>query len=113
MPRHNYMLGVPRPGHWREILNSDATIYGGSGQGNLGGVDAVPIPLHGRKWSLTLTLPPLGAVFLMSEPPQSEAVVAPAAEEEASAPPAPNEQRVAQRRQAPRKDPSRRGRGAR
>jgi 1,4-alpha-glucan branching enzyme len=68
MPRHNYMLGVPRAGHWREILNSDATIYGGSGQGNMGGVDAAPIPLHGRKWSVTLTLPPLGAVFLLSEP---------------------------------------------
>ena len=67
MPRHNYMLGVPRAGHWREILNSDATIYGGSGQGNMGGVDAFPIPLHGRKWSVTLTLPPLGAVFMLSE----------------------------------------------
>jgi 1,4-alpha-glucan branching enzyme len=67
MPRHNYMLGVPRAGHWREILNSDATIYGGSGQGNMGGVDATPIPLHGRKWSVTLTLPPLGAVFMLSE----------------------------------------------
>jgi 1,4-alpha-glucan branching enzyme len=79
MPRYNYMAGVPRGGHWREILNSDAELYGGSGQGNLGGVDAVPIPLHGRKWSVTLTLPPLGAVFLMSSaeaeevaPPPSE-----------------------------------------
>lgn len=65
IPRHNYQIGVPRGGHWVEILNSDATIYGGSGQGNMGGVDAVPIPLHGRKWSVTLTLPPLAAVFLM------------------------------------------------
>ncbi len=67
VPRHNYQVGVPRGGHWKEILNSDARLYGGSGQGNLGGVDAAPIPLHGRKWSLTLTLPPLGAVFLMPE----------------------------------------------
>jgi 1,4-alpha-glucan branching enzyme len=67
MPRHNYMVGVPRGGHWREILNSDAEIYGGSGQGNMGGLDAAPIPLHGRKWSLTMTLPPLGAVFMLSE----------------------------------------------
>jgi 1,4-alpha-glucan branching enzyme len=67
MPRHNYQIGVPRGGHWSEVLNSDATIYGGSGQGNMGGVDAAPIPLHGRKWSLNLTLPPLGAVFLMSD----------------------------------------------
>ncbi len=67
VPRHNYMIGVPRGGHWREILNSDAPLYGGSGQGNLGGVDAAPIPLHGRRWSVNLTLPPLGAVFLMPD----------------------------------------------
>ncbi|HSP33790.1 MAG TPA: alpha amylase C-terminal domain-containing protein, partial [Thermoanaerobaculia bacterium] len=67
VPRNNYQIGVPRGGHWREILNSDAPLYGGSGQGNLGGVDAAPIPLHGRKWSVTLTLPPLGAVFLMPD----------------------------------------------
>jgi 1,4-alpha-glucan branching enzyme len=64
VPRPNYRIGAPCGGHWDEILNSDATIYGGSGQGNLGGVDAVPFPLHGRPWSLTLTLPPLAAVFL-------------------------------------------------
>ncbi|HEX8153935.1 MAG TPA: 1,4-alpha-glucan branching protein GlgB, partial [Thermoanaerobaculia bacterium] len=74
IPRHNYMIGVPNGGHWREILNSDATLYGGSGQGNLGGVDAVPIPLHARKWSVTLTLPPLGAIFLMSTPEKAEVV---------------------------------------
>jgi 1,4-alpha-glucan branching enzyme len=67
IPRHNYMIGVPAGGHWREILNSDAPLYGGSGQGNMGGVDAAPIPLHGRRWSVNLTLPPLGAVFLMNE----------------------------------------------
>jgi 1,4-alpha-glucan branching enzyme len=67
MPRYNYQIGVPSNGHWREVLNSDATLYGGSGQGNMGGVDASPIPLHGRKWSVTLTLPPLGAVFLVND----------------------------------------------
>jgi 1,4-alpha-glucan branching enzyme len=67
IPRHNYQMGLPRGGHWREVLNSDATIYGGSGQGNMGGVDAMPVPLHGRKWSAAITLPPLGAVFLLSE----------------------------------------------
>src|SRR6266852_5742825 len=41
--------------------------YGGSGQGNMGGVDAAPIPLHGRRWSINLTLPPLGAVFLIPD----------------------------------------------
>ena len=67
LPRQNYRIGVPRGGHWREALNSDATLYGGSGQGNMGGVDAAPIPLHGRRWSVTLTLPPLGAVFLAND----------------------------------------------
>jgi 1,4-alpha-glucan branching enzyme len=67
IPRYNYMVGVPTGGRWSEVLNSDAVIYGGSGQGNMGGVDAAPIPLHGRKWSVNLTLPPLGAVFLMND----------------------------------------------
>jgi 1,4-alpha-glucan branching enzyme len=64
VPRHNYRLGVPERGYWREILNTDGPEFGGSGLGNHGGVDTVPIPLHGRLHSLTLTLPPLAAVFL-------------------------------------------------
>ncbi|HJP66317.1 MAG TPA: alpha amylase C-terminal domain-containing protein, partial [Actinomycetota bacterium] len=64
MPRENYLTGVPRGGLWREVLNSDADHYGGSGWGNMGGVEAVPVPVHGRPKSLTLTLPPLGCVFL-------------------------------------------------
>ena len=67
VPRQNYKVGVPRKGFWREILNSDAREYGGSGWGNMGGVEAVPLPLHGRPFSLTLTLPPLSAVFLKNE----------------------------------------------
>jgi len=63
VPRHHYRVGVPRGGFWREILNSDARDYGGSGLGNLGGVEAAPIPGHGRPQSLNLTVPPLGAVF--------------------------------------------------
>jgi 1,4-alpha-glucan branching enzyme len=63
VPRHDYRVGVNAPGWWYEILNSDSAHYGGSGQGNLGGVEAAPVPLHGRPYSLTLTLPPLGAVF--------------------------------------------------
>jgi 1,4-alpha-glucan branching enzyme len=59
----NYRIGVPRAGFWRELLNSDAAEYGGSGQGNMCGVEAAPIPLHGRPYSLTFTLPPLSAVF--------------------------------------------------
>jgi 1,4-alpha-glucan branching enzyme len=62
--RFNYQIGVPRAGFWRELLNSDAKEYGGSGQGNLDGVDATPHPRHGRPCSLTITLPPLAIVFL-------------------------------------------------
>ncbi|HEX6200327.1 MAG TPA: 1,4-alpha-glucan branching protein GlgB [Thermoanaerobaculia bacterium] len=65
--RTNYRLGVPRGGRWEEVLNTDAEHYWGSGQGNLGGVEAAPVPAHGRRYSLTVTLPPLGAVFLKSE----------------------------------------------
>jgi 1,4-alpha-glucan branching enzyme len=61
--RFNYMIGAPRMGYWIEMLNSDARDYGGSGQGNLGGVEASPIPLHGRPSSLTITLPPLALVI--------------------------------------------------
>jgi 1,4-alpha-glucan branching enzyme len=63
----NYRIGVPQPGYWTELLNSDAKEYGGSGQGNLGGAEAAPIPLHGRPYSLTFTLPPLAIVFFRSE----------------------------------------------
>src|SRR5438270_7874975 len=77
IPRQNYQVGVPTGGRWAEVLNSDAVLYGGSGQGNMGGVDAAPIPLHGRKWSVNLTLPPLGAVFLMNEPMDESANLTP------------------------------------
>ena len=63
VPRYGYRLGVPLPGRWREVLNSDAPSYGGSGVGNLGGVDSEPIEAHGHAQSLALTLPPLGALF--------------------------------------------------
>jgi 1,4-alpha-glucan branching enzyme len=66
LPRHNYRVGVPVAGRWRELLNSDAQVYGGSGIGNLGGVDTVPMPSHGRYQSLVITLPPLA--MLVFEP---------------------------------------------
>jgi 1,4-alpha-glucan branching enzyme len=66
VPRHNYRVGVPRGGHWREILNSDSKQYGGADFGNLGGIDAQDIEVHGRPYSLNLILPPLGALFLKS-----------------------------------------------
>jgi 1,4-alpha-glucan branching enzyme len=59
VPRYSYRLGAPRAGFWQEVLNSDASRYGGSNMGNLGGVETVPVPLHARPHSLTLTLPPL------------------------------------------------------
>jgi 1,4-alpha-glucan branching enzyme len=62
VPRYNYRIGVPSGSRWREELNSDAPVYGGSGQGNEGGVAATPLPVHGRPYSLNLTLPPLGIV---------------------------------------------------
>ncbi|HVR98149.1 MAG TPA: 1,4-alpha-glucan branching protein GlgB [Thermoanaerobaculia bacterium] len=68
LARHNYRVGVPGGGFWKELLNSDAERYGGSGMGNFGGVEAAPFPLHGRSHSLTLTLPPLSAVFFKKGP---------------------------------------------
>ncbi len=63
VPRYGYSLGVPFPGYWRELLNSDAREYGGSGHGNMGGVEAEPAPIHGKDYSLSLVLPPLSVLF--------------------------------------------------
>ncbi len=65
--RYNYRIGLPRIGHWREALNTDAAIYGGSNVGNLGGVEAEERPLHGLPASAPLTLPPLATIFLVYE----------------------------------------------
>jgi len=62
--RRNYRIGVPYGGFWEELLNSDAGHYAGSGAGNNNGRDAEPTPSHGRTFSLSLTLPPLGVLFL-------------------------------------------------
>jgi len=62
--RENYRVGVPEPGFYRELLNTDAQAYGGSNVGNLGGVEAEPVPWLGHAYSLNLRLPPLAAVFL-------------------------------------------------
>ncbi len=64
VPRLGYRLGVPQPGFYREILNSDSAHYEGSDLGNSGGVHAEAIGSHGRPWSVSLNLPPLGALFL-------------------------------------------------
>ena len=64
VPRPGYRLGVPQPGFYSELFNSDAGHYGGSNQGNLGGVHSDPVPQHGHPQSLRLTLPPLGVLVL-------------------------------------------------
>jgi 1,4-alpha-glucan branching enzyme len=68
--RHNYRVGAPFAGVWKEELNSDAAMYGGSGQGNLGGVETVPLPKHGRPHSLNVTLPPLSVIVFRKTPPE-------------------------------------------
>lgn len=64
VPRYHYRIGVPQEGFWKELLNSDASLYGGSGTGNLGGVYSSTEPFHGRNFSISLVLPPLGILFL-------------------------------------------------
>jgi 1,4-alpha-glucan branching enzyme len=64
VPRHGYRIGVPRAGAYRERVNTDADVYGGSGVGNAGMVEAEPIPHHGRPASVCLTLPPLATLVL-------------------------------------------------
>jgi 1,4-alpha-glucan branching enzyme len=63
VPRYNYGVGVPRSGRWLELINTDATEYGGSGIGNNGSVRTVPMQRHGEAQSLELTLPPLATVY--------------------------------------------------
>ena len=67
VPRMNYRVGAPKGGFWREVLNSDAEVYGGGGWGNMGGLEAAPISVHGRPYSLSLALPALSTVFLKCE----------------------------------------------
>jgi 1,4-alpha-glucan branching enzyme len=67
VPREGYRLGVPAAARYRELLNSDAAVYGGSNVGNQGGVAVEPVPSHGHDQSVVLTLPPLGCLFLKPE----------------------------------------------
>ena len=67
VPRLHYRLGVSGAGVWREVLNSDAQEYGGSGLGNLGRVEAEAVPYHGRPYSLDVCLPPLAVTFFLHE----------------------------------------------
>jgi len=67
VPRDGWRIGLPFPGTWREILNSDAREYGGSGRGNAGRVVAEAIPAHGQPCSAAMTLPPLATLWLVYE----------------------------------------------
>lgn len=64
VPRHSYRVGVPRPGAWREALNTDASVYGGGNVGNGGQVQSEDVPMHGQEQSVVLTLPPLAVLVL-------------------------------------------------
>jgi 1,4-alpha-glucan branching enzyme len=68
VPREAYRVGLPKAGHWREIFNSDALDYGGSGLGNLGEILAADVPSHGYDASATIVLPPLSTLYFRFEP---------------------------------------------
>ena len=67
VPREGYRIGLPLPGRWREILNSDAAAYGGSDRGNAGGVDSHPGESHGQPCFANVSLPPLGTLWLVHD----------------------------------------------
>ncbi len=67
VPRPGYRLGLPRAGRWREAMNTDSSFYGGSDTGNLGGVEAEPVPWHEQPMSAEVTLPPLAAIWLVPD----------------------------------------------
>jgi 1,4-alpha-glucan branching enzyme len=68
VPRYGYRVGMPVEGRWREVLNTDSTYFGGTGEGNLGSVEAEALAWHGQEFSAELTLPPLGVVWLVPDP---------------------------------------------
>lgn len=67
VPRENFRIGVPKTGRWNEIINTDASVYGGSGMGNSGAVEADGQAQDGQPASMAVTLPPLGAVMFQAE----------------------------------------------
>ena len=68
VPRPSYRVGVPFSGRWREVLNTDSALYGGSGQGNMGAVEAGPHPAHGQPASAVFVLPPLATLYFVYDP---------------------------------------------
>ena len=69
-PQAGYRIGLPRPGRWLELLNTDATEWGGSGLGNLGEVWAEDVGWHGLSASAEIVLPPLAVLWLAPAPPR-------------------------------------------
>jgi 1,4-alpha-glucan branching enzyme len=67
VPRDRYRLPLPQAGHWREILNTDANVYGGSGRGNFGAIEATGISSHGKPASAEISLPPLATLYFVSD----------------------------------------------
>jgi 1,4-alpha-glucan branching enzyme len=67
VPRHGYRMGLPRGGRWREAVNTDAEVYGGSGVGNFGGFEADGEGWHGMTASAEISVPPLGTIWLRHE----------------------------------------------
>ncbi len=67
VPRSSYRRGLPQPGRWREAVNTDSRFYGGSDQGNFGGIEAEHVPWHGQPYSAEITVPPLAALWLVPE----------------------------------------------
>ena len=67
VPRPNYRIGLPRGGKWKEVLNSDAGVYGGSNQGNFGGITAQNHSCHGHQHSAEFNLPPLSVMIFQAE----------------------------------------------
>ena len=81
LPHEGYRLGLPRAGQWTEIVNTDATDYGGSGVGNLGAVETEDVTWHARPVSVALRLPPLGTLWLQHVPEESSTTSAPVGQE--------------------------------
>jgi 1,4-alpha-glucan branching enzyme len=91
-PHLTYRIGLPHAGRWREVINTDATAYGGSGVGNLGVIEAIPEPWHGRPASAVIAVPPLGVLWLAPEnPAPSEPPPSSSPSPEPGPPPAPAE----------------------
>jgi 1,4-alpha-glucan branching enzyme len=67
VPRSSYRIGLPRAGRWREAVNTDSRFYGGSDQGNFGGIQTEAVPWHGQPYSAEITIPPLAALWLVPE----------------------------------------------